>query len=280
VEDIPEVMYLSAVWASAADDVWVAADSGRMLHFDGAGWETIELGAAATILDLWAFAPDDAWGVGGSALARYDGDSWEITDLSQAGAGISSVVTLWGTSPDDVWVAGEQSTAAHFDGTTWTRHLAAGPDNAALWGAASDDVYVGSVFATDHWDGTQWVALEELDHGASAIWGSGADDVWIADDSDLSHFDGGAWETTELEGLGSVSSMWGTSPDDIWGVGDFGSVVHFDGEGWRTVQSQAIGSPYLRSFIDVHGSSRGDVWAVGAQYGEDGTTPQLFHHAG
>ena len=85
---------------------------------------------------------------------------------------------------------------------------------------------------------------------------------------------------TELDGLGGALGMWGASTDDIWGVGDFGTVVHFDGERWRDVQSQALGSPFLQSFVDVHGSSATDIWAVGAQYGDDGVTPQLVRYAG
>jgi hypothetical protein len=230
------------------------------------------------MLDIWAFAPDDIWAVGGNMLARYDGSEWTLEDLSAAGAGISSVSTIWGTAPDDVWVGGDQSTAAHFDGITWTRYIAAGTENVALWGSGPDDVYVGGIFDVAHWDGTEWLNLEELFHGASAIWGFSADDVWVADDSDLSHFDGVTWETTELEGLGGVTSMWGPAPDDIWGVGDFGVITHYDGDRWRHVQGQAIGSPYMLSFVDVHGSSSTDIWAVGSKYGDDGITPQLYRY--
>lgn len=277
VEDLPEVTFLNAVWSFGPNDVWVAADAGRMLHYDGAAWGTTTLGPAATMVDLWGFAPDDLYAVGGSTLAHFDGASWTQTDLSAVGAGISSVGTVWGTSGTDLWLGGDQSTAAHFDGTTWTREIAGSTDNVALWGSAPDDVYIGGVFDVAHYDGAEWTVLEDaFHHRASAIFGFGPDDVWVADDSELSHFDGGTWETTELEGIGGASRLWGPAPDDIWGVGDFGVVVRYDGASWDEVQSQPLGAPYLQSFIDVHGSSSADVWVVGVQHGDDGSTPQLF----
>lgn len=278
IEAPPQTSALTAVWSFGATDVWVAADGGRMLHFDGAAWETHELGAGATMADIWAFAPDDVWAVGGTSLARYDGATWRVIDLSAVGAGISSVTTVWGLGPDDLWVAGDQSTAAHFDGTDWTRHVAAGTENIALWGASSDDVYVGGIFDVAHWDGTAWSTVDPIEHGASAIWGSSPNDVWVADDSELAHFDGSRWSSDELDGLGTIASLWGTRSDDIWGVGEFGLVAHFDGTTWNPVQSQAIGSPFLESLTDVHGSGDGDVWAVGVQQGAQGVTPRLYRY--
>jgi hypothetical protein len=279
VEGFPEATALYAVWSFASDDVWVAADGGKMLHFDGHAWTSTDLGLGATMLDIWGFAPDDIWAVGGAMLARYDGSDWEVIDLTREAAGISGVGTIWGTSPSDVWVGGEQSTAAHFDGTSWTRYIAAGTENVALWGSASDDVYVGGLFGVAHWNGAQWEPVEDDIRGASAVWGFSADDVWVADNHELFHFDGRIWDRTELDGIGDVEAMWGARGDDIWGVGSFGSIAHFDGRAWREVRAQPFASPYLETFVDVHGSSSTDVWAVGVRYGDDGITPRILSYS-
>ncbi len=280
VDDPPDAAFFNAVWAVSPDDVWVAADGGRMLHFDGSTWTPTELGPAATMVDIWGFGPTDIWAVGGNTVAHFTGADWELIDLSAAMAGISSVSTIWGTSANDLWVGGDQSTAAHFDGTTWTRHIIAGTDNVALWGSGSDDVYVGSIFDAAHWNGSEWRELDSVQSGATAIWGFGPDDVWLANDSDLAHFDGSTWEPSELDGIGGAEKLWGAAPDDIWGVGSFGVVVHYDGQRWDERQSQTIGAPYLESIVDVHGSSSTDVWAVGMRQGDGGLTPQLLHYDG
>ena len=276
VDDVPEAAAYYAVWSFAPNDVWVAANGGQMLHYDGASWSTVELGQAATMVDIWGFAPDDIVAVGGNTLARYDGSSWQLEDLS--GAGVSSASAVWGASRDDLWVGGDQSTAAHWDGGVWTRFTIAGTDNHALWGSGPDDVWVASVFDVGHWDGIEWQLEEQLDWGGEAIFGFGPDDVWVADDSELWHLSGGTWTLTEPDGLAGATTLWGPAPDDLWGAGDFGAIVHYDGDGWTTVQSQGIGSPFLRSFADIHGSSATDIWAVGSELGEGGSAAIVYRH--
>ncbi|MFO0633583.1 MAG: hypothetical protein U0168_12095 [Nannocystaceae bacterium] len=275
--ELPEgVASLQSVWSFAPDDVWLAADSGKLLHFDGSEWTTTTLNPAVTVVALMGFAPDAIVGVGGSSLARYDGSAWTVEDLTAANVGIESVSSVWGTATDDLWVGGDQSTAAHFDGTTWTRTIAGSTDNVALWGSATDDVWIGGVFDVAHFDGTTWTTVDGLDHGAAAIWASATDDVWVADGDELSHFDGSGWTATELDGVGGISAMWGFASDDLWGVGDFATIAHYDGQRWDVLDRQHAGSPYLRQLLDVHGSGPGDLWAVGAELGESGATPLLW----
>lgn len=275
-ESFPEVFALYAVWSFAPDDVWVAAD-GRMLHFTGS-WDEVALPGGVTVVDLWSPAPGELLGVGGSSLVRFDGASWTVEDLSGQGLGASGFGAIWASGPDDVWIAGDQSTVAHYDGAVWTRMLAAGPDNQTLWGTGTGAVYTASVFETAVFDGTAWTTIEDIDGGggAEAIFGFDDDDVWVADGDTLWHFDGASWERFELDGIGGVTSLWGNAPDDLWGAGDFGSIVRWNGESWREVENQRIGSPFLRVFNDIHGSARGDVWAVGAELGDAGNTPIIF----
>src|ERR1044071_3681499 len=91
VTDLPNVQALGAVWSFGPSDVWVTADGGRVLHFDGGAWTPTQLDTQAMMLGIWAFAPDDIWMVGGVTLARYDGATWTVTDLSEQGAGIEDV---------------------------------------------------------------------------------------------------------------------------------------------------------------------------------------------
>lgn len=51
-EDIPSGFY-ATFWANARDDLWVAADGGRILHFTGTrDWTTYDIGSE-TPRDLW-----------------------------------------------------------------------------------------------------------------------------------------------------------------------------------------------------------------------------------
>jgi hypothetical protein len=280
VEGLPEAYAYGAVWSFGPDDVWVAADGGRVLHYDGAAWTETALQTTEMMQGAWAFGPDDLWLVGGQTLARYDGVAWTISDLRAEDPGIEGITTIWGSAPNDVWVGGTQSTAAHWNGTTWQRYIAAGTENTAIWGSGPSDVYVVGIFDVARWDGAAWTNLElDLFSSAEGVWGFAADDVWLAGGSEeLAHWDGVAWTVTELEIFGGPSTLWGSAPDDLWGVGDFGSIVHYDGNAWRQVAAQTLGSPYLRSFHRVHGSAAGDVWAVGSQAGEGGVVPLLWRN--
>jgi hypothetical protein len=62
-------------------------------------------------------------------------------------------------------------------------------------------------------------------------------------------------------------------------AGSAGSIAHYDGASWTEVTHQTIGAPYLREFVAVHGSAADDVWAVGRQLGEGGSTPIIWHYA-
>jgi len=278
VEGLPHAQAFGAVWSFAPDDVWLTADQGRVLHYDGNSWSETQLETSVMMLDAWGFSPDDLWLVGGTQLARYDGSAWTVTDLADDDPGIEDVVGIWGSSPTDVWVVGSQSTAAHFDGTSWQRQLAGDSSNAVIWGSGPDDVYISGTFEMAHYDGTTW---EELDpswnsSAAEGIWGFAPDDVWLASgSSELAHYDGASWSSTELDFTAEASVLWGSSSNDLWAVGIPGGVLHYDGS-WSEVGHQEIGAPYLRVFHDVHGSGQGDVWIVGDELGDQGSTPQLY----
>ena len=61
-------------------------------------------------------------------------------------------------------------------------------------------------------------------------------------------------------------------------MGSAGAIAHYDGNSWRQVAHQQIGAPYLRLFLAVHGTSSTDVWAVGQQLGDGGSTGLIYHY--
>ncbi len=79
-------------------------------------------------------------------------------------------------------------------------------------------------------------------------------------------------------GVGLARVVWDPSPDDLWAVGSAGAIAHYDGKSWRQVAHQQIGAPYLRLFLAVHGTSSTDVWAVGQQLGDGGSTGLIYHY--
>ena len=98
----------SAVWAAAANDVFVVGntdDQGIILRFDGTQWSEMPAPPVGPLLDIWGSSGSDVYAVGVGTILHYDGQNWsEILATPQRLAGV------WGSSPTDVFIAGSGGT--------------------------------------------------------------------------------------------------------------------------------------------------------------------------
>jgi hypothetical protein len=96
--------YGQRIWASATNDVWVLADAGRVLHFDGVAWSLTSTPATATLRGLWGTSRTDVWAVGdGGALVHFDGSHWSAA----ASPTTHDLAAVWASGPCDVWAIGD-----------------------------------------------------------------------------------------------------------------------------------------------------------------------------
>ncbi|MGI5865047.1 MAG: hypothetical protein ACOX6T_23750 [Myxococcales bacterium] len=228
--ELPTTATLRAIWASAPDDVWVAGDSGTLLHWDGERWARFPnplWRGEARIVSVWGSGPSDIWAAAvgeGAALLRWDGRRWVDAKLNDPSAPTGRVV--WATGPADVWLAGEGGALHHFDDAGWRRvpnPMDGGLHNInAFWGAAPDDVWaVGDAGAIIHWNGEAWEdrsVAQELD--LTGIWGSGPGQVRVvgraAASGALLALDAAEWTSIEL-------------PAGLWSLGGHGSTIWIGG---------------------------------------------------
>ncbi len=196
---------LHAVFALAADDVWIAGDASTLRHFDGEAWVDFDASdAGETLTGLWGSAADDVWavGVGGTNL-HFDGTSWSEVETPEGIHFGYQVVS--GTARDNVFIHGwyvEQGEPSfgegRFDGRSWT--FEGGAYGAAL-----------STF------------------GKPASWAVGPREVWLVSGTDAGF--------SEIYRLGStiqgdsggtddaLYGVWGASPRQIWVVGAGGAIL-------------------------------------------------------
>ena len=59
------------VWGSSASDVFVAGDSGAILHYDGAAWHSMDSGTAMYLKSLWGSGGSDLFAVGDDATILH-----------------------------------------------------------------------------------------------------------------------------------------------------------------------------------------------------------------
>jgi hypothetical protein len=279
LSDGPAALAFLDVWAFSPADVWFVDGGAEVHRYDGTGFSTLQTPASG-VCCIFARSASDVWLCAGNQALHYDGAAFTAMDVTAA-TGLDGLTDIWASSPSDVWAVGDDAIIAHYDGTDWSKTIAGSPFKTSIWGSGPTDIYALDTFDLVHYDGTKWseVSSDET-RGGDQVWGTGASDVWLMNGSEtLGHFDGAGWKEVETGDLvGDLTAVWGPAPDDLFAVGSAGAIAHFNGSSWEQLAHQTIGAPYLRQFVAVHGSSSSDVWAVGRQLGEGGSTGIIYHH--
>jgi hypothetical protein len=240
-------------------------------YCDERGWcYAAPLPVATEVRSLQGLRPDSVWAAGsGGTILRWDGTGWTVT---RHGSG--TMLAVGGAADDDLWALGSE-----------IRNLLPG------------EVGSGALL---HWDGQAWSIVPDhmLDPlardnvrfvGASPrafVWGLRRDDLW-ASAGNLMHWDGQIWRVMDLDGgrgRVGISAVWGSAPDDVWAVGAGGvdradpqnppgpryaawsRIYHWDGRAWSLAYADPDqdDGPTGSALLAVWGSSKTDVWAVGA----------------
>lgn len=154
------------VHGTSATDVWLVGEKGRITHWNGTAFEEKASGTTATLFGVMAFAPDDAWAVGGSpddasapndVVLHWDGASWKPETLP-APKTPGALFKVWGASADDLWVVGDAGVVLHRKAGTWTREaegLAKGRLTTVA-GCSASEVYAVGGRDLLAWNGTSW----------------------------------------------------------------------------------------------------------------------------
>jgi hypothetical protein len=234
----PSGSNLYAVWAFAANNIWVAGDNGETLQFDGTNWvdhsEPVQ-----DVNNLWGLAANDLWEVGALCeVRRWNGSTWVPTTL--ANCGNASLFAVQGAAANDVWLAGVAGAVFHYVGGSFTLVSQANNiDLWSIWAAATNDVYiVGTRGTVLHWTGT---AFEDeslaVNVTLASVWGANANDVWAVGSGGaiFRKQNGGLWVAQQSPTTRFLYAVWGTSATDVWIVGDLGAALHFDGTTWQQV---------------------------------------------
>ena len=78
--DAESVGFLSSVWGSAPDDVFVVGgqpEQGTVHHFDGTSWSAMQVPSVPILVWVFGFGADDVYAVGeGSGIIHYNGVEW------------------------------------------------------------------------------------------------------------------------------------------------------------------------------------------------------------
>lgn len=96
---------LFKVWGTGPDDVYAVGHRGLVLHWDGAAWTEVFVGASDDLVSLWGTGLDHIVIVGGRSngtVSFWDGETWETRILGPV-PGLNGV---WMREPGVAHVAG------------------------------------------------------------------------------------------------------------------------------------------------------------------------------
>lgn len=254
------------VWGAGDDDVWIVGGDGDVLHFKGAGFAVVDVGATAELTGVWGSAADDVFIVGDAGTVRRLGaTSWSSPDLPPDRA----LGSVWGTSGGDVWIGGSEPAPypgdPAFDGyssviyrwqpatgswaleATYTMYYGVA-DFRGIHGTGPDDVWAVGMFhpagaaaaqsRAVRYDGAAWSVVPVPDllvdghsYADVAVAAPGAEaGVWIVGGINALRYDGGAWTAGAplTAGLLALDHR----DDDMWAVGTSGKILRWNGADW------------------------------------------------
>lgn len=142
--------------------LWVVGDRGSVTRYpissvgEGDGGASpvgqgvvVPLASQPDLLAAWGH-DEHLWAAGtNGTVVHFDGTEWhtEATDTKV------TLRAIFGVGPNDIWAVGDRGTALHFDGNAWS-HVDVGAYDgnlSAVWGSASDDVWIGGESVMFHW---------------------------------------------------------------------------------------------------------------------------------
>lgn len=152
----------------------------------------------------------------------------------------------------------------------------------ALW-ADQDALFVAAFSGVRRID-LHGFKSESFDVAGGALWGSASDDVFVLDKGLIHHFDGNAWQQQALD-LGSPGSLTGSSATDVYALDDDGKLAHFDGHAWAALSTKPPAPPLdlwsvtAHDLLAVSGEDTGGRDTTGRIMRYDGKRWKVLHEA-
>jgi hypothetical protein len=270
----PAPTIASSMWASAADDVWVAGPNSAY-HWDGGSWMQRVIPtnpSQRATRAIWGCAPNNLWVVGDVAM-NWDGSQFVWYQMPIE----ASTRTVWGSGCNDVWAGAlipftGTGRIMRFDGSSW-RDIASQPAE-QIAGTGPDDVWSLAQGQLHHWTGPGTGAL--VDSHTLNLFSVGSAAVGTMSENRVVSVRARSGVTSlPAPAPEGADALWGRSANDIWGFGARGAVTHWNGNAWT---AELPGWALTRDdIVEVTGSGPTDLWAAtsgGTLLHGDGSTWQ------
>jgi hypothetical protein len=231
---------LSAVWGSAADNVYNAGGYRSLNHYDGTTWNPVGYGEGANRYSVFGLGSTQVYSAGQGDVIAYDGTSWhEVVTASV------ELFDIWGSASDDLYAVGD-GTVLRWDGTSWSS-LPTGLSTVfnvdrllSVWGTSATNLYTaGYAGRLMRWDGSMFTTISTgTTLPLHAIHGSSANDVWVVGAGGVIHrYDGSVWQSMPSGMSANLNGVYAITPSDVWIAGAGGLLLHWNGSEFDEVSS-------------------------------------------
>lgn len=295
---------LKAVWGTSATNVFAGGNSlsltSGLFRFDGGTWSLQTLPEVSSIDAITSTPTGDVFvagrnGGGHGRAATRVGTSWQAVPVPEC---TGPFTDLWARSATDIYATAlphafvRSRTMFHYNGSSWTPIASPSAfSNLSIWGAAADDLWLGSAVGVFHGEGHFFAALPVegdsvcsadkdscADDPLTAIAGRSDNDVYAFGEANNCHYDGQNWTAVVPPADMGYASAWVSPTGVAFAVGrspqivDNCAVSRFKTDAMVTWGTAAAGfQEYVLSSTrdtvlhDVWGISATEVYAVGTQ---------------
>lgn len=282
---LPFGLTMKAIWGSEQNNIWIGAEHGNILHWDGARWSGSTLPSSdATVRAIFGTGPGDIWaGTEDGRIYHSNGDTW----IQSRGPTTLFSNGFFGVDSGEIWSIGIYQNIDVFRNGQWMNAESSRgvpPNFLGIWGSSKTNIIaIGEVGLMRTYDGTKWSPVDgrlkvQTSTGGpqttimdtlNSIAGSGSDDIWIAGENLTAfHYNGAFW--SEVERVNSSGQGWksvyslGRGVALFVGPANVSMICETNSTGAQCKKSTWNTDP-TRAFNQnaVWGSSRNNIWSVG-----------------
>jgi len=136
---------LYGVWGTSTANVYAVGAAGRILHFDGSSWTSMNSPTRARVSRISGSGANDVWAAGDTVVLHFDGSAWKSVTSSiadgiiyrfyQSPTGVFPTA-LWAASAREVYYGGWYGTIFRGGGPNWGENPFAFQGHAGALGIA------------------------------------------------------------------------------------------------------------------------------------------------
>ncbi|MFN0248554.1 MAG: WD40/YVTN/BNR-like repeat-containing protein [Kofleriaceae bacterium] len=169
VANAPDIDY-TGVWGAGADDVWLIGTASAV-HWTGSFATLAITGAPVSISGV---AANDVWIASESGkVSRWTGGPfWTLCSTGQACAVTpNSFFAVGARAADDVWVALPGTGTLRWNGSSWTPHASDATLFASIHAPAANNAWGVGGTKVGHWNGSAWTISSPVNGFADSLYG-------------------------------------------------------------------------------------------------------------